>query len=58
MKGPHKDPYLNFIISGLYNRYLKFQQFIQLLLMYADDTTLYCCLEDIDNVNIDQNLND
>ena len=25
--------------------------------MYADDTTLYCCLEDIDSVNKEQVLN-
>ena len=25
--------------------------------MYADDTTLYCCLEDIDNINKEQVLN-
>ena len=27
-------------------------------LMYADDTTLYCCLEDIDSVKAEQILND
>ena len=27
-------------------------------LMYTDDTTLYCCLEDIGSVNTEQILND
>ena len=44
-------------ISSLYKRYPKFQQLVQFL-MYTDDTTLYCCLEDIDSVKAEQILND